>query len=71
MGIDLANAHELAQIAGEIGADVLSGDLRYPSETGGWPVISRTTHRPQFWLPDAFAAAIHSRCSRRRRRSLS
>ena len=36
MPVDPANARELAQIAGEIGADVLSGDLRYPSDTGGW-----------------------------------
>ena len=34
--IDPANAHELAEIAGEIGAGVFKGDLRYPSETGGW-----------------------------------
>ena len=27
---------ELKQIAAEIGADVLEGALRYPSETGGW-----------------------------------
>jgi hypothetical protein len=36
MDVDLANAAELANIAGEIGADVLAGALRYPSETGGW-----------------------------------
>ena len=36
MPVDPANANELAQIAGEIGAEVLTGDLRYPSETGGW-----------------------------------
>jgi hypothetical protein len=33
--IDPANAEELANLADEIGADVLSGDLRYPSDTGG------------------------------------
>jgi hypothetical protein len=36
MAVDPANAHELALIASEIGADVLKGDLRYPSETGAW-----------------------------------
>lgn len=36
--IDPANAHELAQIAREVGADVFSFALRYPSETGGWIV---------------------------------
>ena len=36
MSVDPANAPELAQIASEIGADVFEGDLRYPSETGGW-----------------------------------
>jgi hypothetical protein len=36
MAVDPANAHELAQIAGEVGANVLSGNLRYPSDTGGW-----------------------------------
>jgi hypothetical protein len=36
MAVDPANAEELAEIAGEIGADVLSGDLRYPSDIGGW-----------------------------------
>ena len=36
MSVDAANAHELAAIAGEIGADVVPGVLRYPSETGGW-----------------------------------
>jgi len=34
--VDPANAQELANIAGEIGADVLKGDLRHPSDTGGW-----------------------------------
>ena len=36
MAVAPASAHELAQIASEIGAPVLEGDLRYPSETGGW-----------------------------------
>jgi hypothetical protein len=31
-----ANAEELATIAQEIGAEVLRGGLRYPSESGGW-----------------------------------
>jgi hypothetical protein len=34
--LDPANARELSNTAREIGADVLQGDLRYPSETGGW-----------------------------------
>ena len=34
--VDPANADELAVIAHEIGAAVLQGALRYPSETGGW-----------------------------------
>lgn len=34
--INPANARGLATIAQEIGADISSGDLRYPSETGGW-----------------------------------
>jgi hypothetical protein len=36
MPIDPANASELKEIAAEIGAEVLEGALRYPSETGGW-----------------------------------
>jgi len=36
MTIDPGNAEELAAIAGELGADVLSGTLRDPSDTGGW-----------------------------------
>src|SRR5450759_3195639 len=36
MTVDPANANELANIAGEVGADVLKGDLLYPSETGSW-----------------------------------
>ena len=31
-----ANAEELANIAQETGAEVLRGDLRYPSYSGGW-----------------------------------
>jgi len=30
------NAQELATIAGEVGAEILAGHLRYPSPTGGW-----------------------------------
>jgi hypothetical protein len=36
MSVDRANIEELAAIAREIGADVLEGALRYPSDTGGW-----------------------------------
>ena len=36
MLVDPVNAAELKQIAIEIGADGLEGDLRCPSETGGW-----------------------------------
>jgi hypothetical protein len=36
MDVDPANANELAEIAGEVGAHVLKGDLSYPSETGSW-----------------------------------
>ena len=36
MPVESDNAHELAAIAGEIGADVLKRALRYPSDTGGW-----------------------------------
>jgi hypothetical protein len=36
MNVDPANANELAEIAGEVGADILKGDLAYPSETGSW-----------------------------------
>ena len=31
-----ANAEELANIADEVGAEVLRGALRYPSDSGGW-----------------------------------
>jgi len=34
--VNPANAHELAAIAAEVGAEVLTGHLRYPSESGGW-----------------------------------
>jgi hypothetical protein len=34
--VDPADAHELADIARELGADVLEGTLRYPSATNGW-----------------------------------
>lgn len=36
MSVDPNNSQELVTIAGEIGADVLTGALRYPSETGSW-----------------------------------
>lgn len=36
--IDPANASELSNIAQEIGAEIIEGDLRYPSDTGGWQV---------------------------------
>jgi len=35
MSVDPAGAQPLAGIASKIGADVLSDDLRYPSDTGG------------------------------------
>jgi hypothetical protein len=31
-----ANASELATIARKVGAEVLKGNLRYPSKTGSW-----------------------------------
>jgi hypothetical protein len=31
-----ANAEEVANMADEVGAEVLRGPLRYPSESGGW-----------------------------------
>jgi len=36
MSVLRENAQELASIAGEVGAEVLAGHLRYPSATGGW-----------------------------------
>jgi len=36
MSVLRENAQELAAIAGEVGAEVLAGHLRYPSATGGW-----------------------------------
>jgi hypothetical protein len=36
MAVDPANDSALAEIASELGADVLSGTLRYPSDTGSW-----------------------------------
>ena len=36
MPVDSSNARELARIASEIDADVLTSNLRYPSDTGGW-----------------------------------
>ena len=40
-GTPPANAEEVANIAKEIGAEVLRGPLRYPSETGGWQLDGR------------------------------
>jgi hypothetical protein len=37
MIVDPANAQQLANIASEIGADVLQGGLRNSSKTGSWP----------------------------------
>jgi phage FluMu protein Com len=36
MHIDSENARQLATMAREAGADVLEGNLSYPSRTGGW-----------------------------------
>jgi len=36
MPINHANASELATIAREVGAEVVEGDLHYPSVTGSW-----------------------------------
>jgi hypothetical protein len=36
MTVDPADAQELSNIAREISAGILQGDLRYPSDTGGW-----------------------------------
>jgi phage FluMu protein Com len=36
MYVDSADAGKLATIARELGADVLEGNLSYPSRTGGW-----------------------------------
>ena len=36
MPIDPENAIELATIARKFGAEVVEGNLRYPSETGSW-----------------------------------
>ena len=38
MFVDPANARELVSISQEVGAVVVDGPLRYPSETGGWQV---------------------------------
>ena len=52
MSVDPANSEELANIAGEVGADVLRGVLSYPSETGGWQLrdldkyLTRYRERP-------------------------
>ena len=36
MYVDAANASELAKISREVGAEVLEGNLRYPSRSGSW-----------------------------------
>ena len=48
--IHLSGADELATIAEEIGAEVLRGPLRYPSETGGWQLgnLDLSTHLSQY-----------------------
>jgi hypothetical protein len=38
MIVDPANLRELAHIAEEVGAVVVDGALRYPSESGSWQV---------------------------------
>ncbi len=45
-----ANDEELARIADEIGAKVLRGPLRYPSETGGWQLggLDLSAHLSQY-----------------------
>ena len=44
------NAHELAQIASKVGADILEGVLRYPSDTGGWSLgdLHLSEHRDRY-----------------------
>jgi hypothetical protein len=36
MYVDPTNASELAAIAREVGAEVVEGNLRYPSQSGSW-----------------------------------
>ena len=36
METDPANATELANIAREVGPEVIKGTVSYPSDTGGW-----------------------------------
>ena len=38
MTIDSTNASQLATAAREVGAEVLEGKVRFPSQTGGWQV---------------------------------
>ena len=38
MRVNPANASELANVAREVGAEVIEGNVSYPSETGGWLV---------------------------------
>lgn len=44
MYIDSAKASQLATIAREAGAEVLEGNLRYPSSSGGWQLGSVDLH---------------------------
>jgi len=39
VAVGLAHAREGAEIAGEIGADLWSGTLHCPSNTGGWLAV--------------------------------
>lgn len=51
------NAAGPAILARNLGADVLKGHLRYPSETGGWATwISTST-----WRGDVLNGAVGSR----------
>ncbi len=38
MPVNPSNSSELANIAREVGAEVIEGDLTYPSPSGGWQV---------------------------------
>ena len=44
MYIDSAKAIQLVTIAREAGAEVLEGNLRYPSSTGGWQLGDVNLH---------------------------
>jgi hypothetical protein len=56
MAVDPANASELAEIASEIGADVLEGDLRYPSDAGGGVAVRSSMNHP--FLPRSASDTI-------------